>query len=191
LGKAKAEAQGAHNLIWMAGAAEEMVLEAGFDLITIGNAFHRLKRDAVAARALAWLVPGGGLALVWADPPWRGERPWQQAMAEVLARWTDHLGAGRVPRDWEAVMKKDPHERVLRRAGFWYVGRFDFSAEDAWTLQTLAGFVYSSSSLNRDVLGPHLEVFEAELEERLLSCEPDGNFQASGRFAYELAQKPS
>jgi ubiquinone/menaquinone biosynthesis C-methylase UbiE len=47
------------------GAVEELDLPAGtFDLVTIGNAFHRLPRDLVAANVRRWLRPGGYLALL-------------------------------------------------------------------------------------------------------------------------------
>jgi SAM-dependent methyltransferase len=50
--------------------------EAAFDLVTIGNAFHRLPRDVVADRVLRWLRPGGHLALVWGGSPSDGPAPW-------------------------------------------------------------------------------------------------------------------
>jgi SAM-dependent methyltransferase len=40
-----------------------------FDLVTIGNAFHRLPRDVVAAKIRRWLGPGGHLALLWGNGP--------------------------------------------------------------------------------------------------------------------------
>ncbi len=38
---------------------------------------------------------------------------------------------------------------MLRRAGSQYVGRFEFSVGQTWTVATLTGFVYSTSFLNR------------------------------------------
>lgn len=71
----------------LTAAVEELTLPAdSFDLVTIGNAFHRMNRDAVAARVLRWLRPGGYLALVWGGDPWDGALPWQRALAEVTRR---------------------------------------------------------------------------------------------------------
>jgi hypothetical protein len=43
------------------------------DDAVIGNAFHRLDRDLVAARIAGWLEPGGHLALCWSSSPWAGQ----------------------------------------------------------------------------------------------------------------------
>lgn len=48
-----------------------------FDLISSGNPFHRLRRDAVARLAFRWLRPGGHLALLWSSTPWLGDAEWQ------------------------------------------------------------------------------------------------------------------
>jgi hypothetical protein len=138
-----------------------------------------------------WLQPGGGAALLWGGSPWAGDRPWQQAMAELFEDWMAKAGATyRVPAGWEAAMEQDPHEQVLRRAGFQYVGRVEFSVGQTWTLETLTGFVYSTSFLNRETLGEKLSAFESDLAERLLSYEHGGNFEVLASYAYELARKP-
>jgi ubiquinone/menaquinone biosynthesis C-methylase UbiE len=49
-GKVKAERQGIANISWVVGAAEEISLDVSFELIAIGNAFHRLHRRRVAER---------------------------------------------------------------------------------------------------------------------------------------------
>src|SRR4051794_36954666 len=58
-----------------------------FDLITIGNAFHRLDRDLVARRAFQWLRPGGHLAVCWSDPPWTGPAEWQLLLGAIVDDW--------------------------------------------------------------------------------------------------------
>jgi SAM-dependent methyltransferase len=75
-GRAKAETLGITNITWVADSAETVALEGPFELVGVGNAFQRLNRSAVAERVRSWLEPGGGLALIWADSPWRGDRPW-------------------------------------------------------------------------------------------------------------------
>jgi SAM-dependent methyltransferase len=64
-------------------AAEELAAPDGsFDLVAMGNAFHRLQRDVVAALVLRWLRPGGHLALLWGR--WPGPR--RRAVAACAAR---------------------------------------------------------------------------------------------------------
>jgi SAM-dependent methyltransferase len=189
-GQAKAARVGVRNTRWITAAAEDVVLEGAFALAAVGNAFHRLDRDAVAARVAAHLRGGGCVALLWGGTPWRGGRRWQRVMNETLERWMDLVGArSRVPEAWEDAMDRDPSEQVLRRVGFSYEGEFEFSAVERWNLESLTGFVYSTSFLNRDALGRRADDFEVDLRRKLLACCADGAFEQEATFAYELARR--
>lgn len=189
-GRRKAQRLGVTNIRFVAAEAEDVALEGAFDLVAIGNAFHRLDRAAVVTRLMSHLPERGCVALLWGGTPWHGERPWQRALDEALERWRDALGAAdRVPEGWEAAIDRDPHEQVLRRAGLVYEGLFEFSLVERWTVDSLVGFVYSTSFLNRAVLAHHVEAFETDLRERLLACCGDGVFEQGSTFAYELARR--
>lgn len=188
-GAAKASKAGVENITWTAGSVETASVHGSFELITIGNAFHRVKRRVVAERMLTWLQPGGGAALVWGSGPWRGGLDWQRAADELIKRWIANLAGDRVPADWEAVMDRDPHERILAEAGFDYAGRFEFSAEETWTVQSLTGYMYSTSGLNREALGGQIGAFERELADLLLSHNASDRFEVAASYAFELARK--
>ncbi len=190
-GQDKAEAAGVANIRWLAGAAQEVELEGRFELIAVGNAFHRLDRPAVARQMFSWLEPGGAVALLWGGTPGRGDQPWQRALSGLFEEWIAKLGvADRVPAAWEQVLDRHPHDQVLDEAGFDYVGRFEYSVELAWTVESLAGFSYSTSFLNREVLGDRAGEFESALAGLLHRFEPSGVLRESASFAYQLARKP-
>ena len=189
-GKRKAERLGVTNIRWIAAAAEDVALEGAFDVVAVGNAFHRLDRDAVARRVVPRLSERGCVALLWSGTPWRGDRRWHRVLDDALERWRKAVGASdRVPEGWEQAMERDPHEQVLRRAGLSYEGLFEFSLVERWTVESLIGFVYSTSFLNRAVLEHHVEAFENDLRRQLLACCPDGVFEQDLTFAYELARR--
>jgi SAM-dependent methyltransferase len=189
--RAKAEALGIYKIHWLVGRAEDVAVTGPFDLVAVGNAFHRLHRETVAARAMSWLGPGRCLALLWGGTPWRGAGRWQAEMSAVLDEWVHRVDAAdRVPADWEKGLARDPTPQLLERAGFTYLGEFAFAAEHTWTVETLVGFVYSTSFLNTEALGNHVQEFEEELAQRLLTHEPVGVFPQTIRFAYELARRP-
>jgi SAM-dependent methyltransferase len=191
-GKAKADRLGVTNIRWIVAAAEEAVLDGAFDLVAIGNAFHRLDRDAVARRLVHHLPERGCVALLWSPSPQRGDRRWQRVLHDALEHWTDAVSArDRVPEGWEQAMDRDPHEQVLRRAGLSYEGEFEFSVVQRWSVASLVGFVYSTSVLNRTVLEDRADQFESDLRRRLLACCPDGVFDHDVTFAYELARRVS
>ena len=145
-GRAKSQSSGLANITWVTASAEEVEPRGRFELVTIGNAFHRLRRQLVAQRLAPSLTPSGCIALLWGETPDRGDQPWQQVMADTMRRWKQRVGAqDRVPGNWELLIDQDPHDRVLQRAGYLYEGRFEFSTTHRWTIESLVGFVYSTS----------------------------------------------
>lgn len=60
---------------------------------------------------------------------------------------------------------------------------------ERWNVESLTGFVYSTSDLNRTVLRGHTHEFESDLQTQLFACRPDGVFEQDLTFAYELARR--
>ena len=172
----------------VASSAEDLDAPPGyFDLIVVGNAFHRLDRDVVARRCLAWLKPHGRLALCWSTSPWVGDAPWQQAFAELLTRWQSELGVERrIPPGWERARKERPDARVLSEAGFEPDGRREFTVAHRWTLAALAGHVRSTSFLPPSALADRAAAFDEDLAARLAPFAEDGTFPDAVNFAYDL-----
>lgn len=187
----KSAAAGATNIRPLISAAGQLSAPAGsFDLIAMGNAFHRLPRRAIAASALDWLRPGRFIALVWGGDPW-GTAGWQQALSAVKDRWTARAGvADRVPADYEKERAETPDAAVLGHCGFEQIGRFTFVADHEWTAGDLIGYAYSTSVLSRAALGELAPTFEADVRRDLAACEPGGRFVQAIEFAYELFRKP-
>jgi SAM-dependent methyltransferase len=166
--------------------------EASFDLVAIGNAFHRLPRDVVAAKALQWLRPGAHLALLWPSSPNDGDAPWQLALRDQMRRWLQRPGTEqRMPAGYEADRAARPDLDILRATGFEIVGRREFPVGLTWTAEEIAGFVASTSILSREALGPDAAAFDVSLRQALLEAEPAGQFRQDTSFAYELARRPA
>jgi ubiquinone/menaquinone biosynthesis C-methylase UbiE len=176
-------------------AAEDLsVPEDSFDLIAIGNAFHRMQREKVAAHALRWLRPGGHLALLWGGSPWDDDRaPWQRAMAQTVERWRSRAQGlrDRVPAGYAENRQRRPDLEILRAAGFEPAGTHRFPVPWEWTPDTLIGFAYSTSVLSREALGDLAPGFEEDLRHAVCACEPSGVLRQSIEFAYELARRPA
>jgi SAM-dependent methyltransferase len=190
--KAAATADAAHVRAVTTDAEELDSAPGSFELIVIGNAFHRLRRGAVADRALAWLQPGGCLALCWSTSPWAGSLDWQQTFGALLRRWQETLGAsGRIPPRAEGQRQEDPDQDVLSRAGFEPAERHRFAVEHRWTIDELAGHVRSTSFLPPSVLADRAEEFDADLTAALSPYTIDGRLPETVSFAYDLARKPA
>jgi SAM-dependent methyltransferase len=173
-------------------AAEDLAVPAGyFDLITVGNAFHRLPRTVVARKILGWLRPGGFLALLWGGSPNDGDEPWQHALAATMQRWQDRPGAqARIPADYQADRDARPDPLILAGSGFDVVGRYAVAFRHAWTADELAGFVASTAVLSPAALGDRAAEFDADLRRELTARQPDGQFSQHSEVAYDLARRP-
>ena len=188
--RAKASVAGARNLKASVSDAEKLHAEPGsFDLVVIGNAFHRLRRSQVAAQVLEWLTPGGCLALCWSTGPSAGGADWQRRLADLLDEWQTRLGAeDRVPVGWERPRAEHPDAIVLSEAGFEIVGKSEFPVQHRWSVPELAGYVRSTSALPPPVLGDQADEFDASLA---AAMGPYAELASTISFAYELARKPS
>ena len=189
----KARAAGLGHIQVLTSTAEDLPApDSSFDLVAIGNAFHRLPRAAVAASALRWLRPGQFLALLYSgDNPWQGEAPWQRAMAQVVGFWMARSGGReRIPPGYEQDRRERPDRLVLAEAGFELLGAHQFPAGHAWTTETLTGLVFSTSVLSRAALGGQAKDLEADLRRELRDYELAGGLPETIGFAYELARRP-
>jgi SAM-dependent methyltransferase len=135
------KAAGDSGFIFRTAPVEELDAPPGaFDLVTIGNAFHRLPRDGVAANIRRWLRPGGHLALLWENGPAAGDAPWQQALRDVMHSWQGRNGADRrIPPGYDAARRARPDRDVLAAAGFDVIAEIEVGARHAWTLDGIAG----------------------------------------------------
>ena len=188
--RAKAATAGAVNVRPLVSGAETLEAEPGyFELVVIGNAFHRLRRDLVARRVRGWLRPGGCVALCWSSGPSAGAEGWQRALAATVDRWRAALCAqDRVPAGWDVARQRRPDSEVLADAGFEVAGRHEFTAGHRWSLPELAGYVRSTSVL--PALGDQAAAFEADLAASLGPFGDEGSFTQTVSFAYELGLKP-
>ena len=55
-------------------------------------------------------------------------------------------------------------------------------------VETLTGFMYSTSILSHEALGRNAEAFARDLRKRLLDVEPEGVFRETISFSYTLAR---
>jgi SAM-dependent methyltransferase len=185
---AKASALGVRNIRSVVATAEDLHADPdSFELAVIGNAFHRLRRAAVARLLLGWLQPGGFLAVCWSTGPSAGSEDWQVAFADLLGRWQERLSAGRIPANWDQPQRELPDAELLAGAGFETAGHFKIGIPHEWTVPELAGYVRSTSFLPPSVLGNHAAAFDAELADTL---RPYALLTETVSYAYDLARKP-
>jgi SAM-dependent methyltransferase len=191
VGKAEAARRGIGGVTWLVGRAEDVVLPANsLDLITIGEAFHRLDQQLVVERAREWLRPGGCIVTLGATGFLAGTEPWQKTVALIAQLWMRRkfptgLAAGRPG----AEVGPGASERVLRWAGFADVASRDVSEIRAWSFEEIVGFLASMSTCSKHALGADFAAFEADLSSALRDEPGAPPFHEAWRCGYTLGRK--
>ena len=191
-GRREAARHGVHHIRWSISRAEDFEAAAGrFNLVTIGEAFHRVDRPRVAGKAFGWLKPGGALVTLGMENFLHGQAPWRRVVKDTVTRFvgTPAERTGDKPNPTVAAAIAD-QEAVLREAGFAEVASRDFAFSHAWNLQDLLGNLRSMSVVSPHALGARHSAFEAELSAALLAFNPAGRFVEQISCGYTFAHKP-
>lgn len=193
VGRAQAERRGLTNIRWMVGQAEEVQTAPGtFELITIGEAFHRLDQRVVAKRVMEWLAPGRCLATLGCFGLLAGQEPWHDVLRAAVGPWTDRDDSAQPtsPKASPQPRGADHERAVLTGHGFEHVGTFDFPHPHIWTLDSILGNLRSTSRLSKRVIGDEAERFDSDVRSALLAFDSSGRYPETLRFGYSLFRRP-
>lgn len=182
----------AGEIKWMVGRVEGLEAPpSSFELVTMGEAFHRLDQQVVAEKVFQWLQPGGHVATLGCFSILSGTEPWQRIVVATVNRWT-----GRPSRDADGSPPRnygggpDHDERVLREQGFADVASHLLVEAHDWTIEAIIGYLYSTSVCSRNLLGSRADAFEADLRAALLSLEPGGIYRENIRWGFTIGRRP-
>ncbi|HXM57947.1 MAG TPA: class I SAM-dependent methyltransferase [Candidatus Dormibacteraeota bacterium] len=164
-GERLAAERGVRNVAWRTGDAEALDLPAGScELVTIGSAFHRLDRPAVARRAFTWLCPGGTIAVLAAYGLWDVDAPWARAIVRAVAPFQPP----RRRAEAAAVAARDrPQADILAEAGFADLEDREYTSPTTWTAADVVGYLLSTSQCSPSAVGAERDAFEAAVREAL------------------------
>ncbi len=185
-GKAEAKKHNVNSIEWLAGKAEELEIESdSIDLITIGEAFHRLDQSIIAELSYRWLKPGGNIAILGCYGILSGNEQWQLIIKELVNKWTPHYSA-----NISAGMDAEHCRMILQDKGFDECKSYSFDFPHYWTFESILGNLYSTSRCSKKVLGVNVNKFETELKSALIKFNDRDKFFENIRFGYTLGKKP-
>jgi SAM-dependent methyltransferase len=189
--RAAAARRGIDNVTWLVKRAEDFEAPPGsFDLVTIGEAFHRLRQSVVARLAFDLLRPDGCLATLGLEGRFEGNAPWEATVREVA----DEYRRLAFPEGWAEILPGEqggPEARsaAMRGAGFVDVEEHVLELPHDWSFEEIAGYLESTSTCSRRALGIHFEPFIRQLRSRLTAGGATA-FPEVIRWGYTLARKP-
>ncbi len=183
VGKQRANQLGITTIDWRVTPAERLQLApASVELVTIGEAFHRLDQRRILHLTSEWLIRDGVLATLGGESIWSGPEPWKRIIVAVANRWTNISLPEPTAAPWG-----EPFE-IFGMAG-WQVVQYQMHIETIWTTTSIIGFMRSTSFASANALGDKVAQFEADLRQELLAFAPDDQFAADQRFGYTLATR--
>lgn len=152
-GRRLARPKGITNVEWVHSKCEELTVVPGsVDLVTIGEAFHRLEQGLILQLIGQWLKNDACVALVGCF----GVNAWQERLRHVLSAWTRER-----PDDYPATPRgMDRDTRRLNEAGFDGVTNRVFTESHIWTRESILGHLHSSTRFSLSALGDEREDFE-------------------------------
>lgn len=191
VGKEEACRFGTEKIQWKVGRAEDLDLAgASFELVTIGEAFHRLDQQQILEWVLDWLVPSGCLVTLGCNGIRRGLEPWQDVLREVFQTWT---GRDSKPRTstLDSTRTAEHTVQVFEGSGLVDVQNHPSMHHHVWTPESIIGNLYSASGNLNAALGDRAEAFEADLKRQLLNHDPSGRYHEKLGLGFTLGRKPS
>lgn len=170
-GKRLARQQKLDNVTWIYSKAEDLeVSRESIDLVTIGEAFHRLNQDVILQRISQWLKNQGCVVLAGCFGILHGEESWQIALRTSLNNSLEENSSNS-----HARPRGIAHDiEQLKRAGFTEVVNKEFSGTHIWTTESILGHLHSTSRFSVAALGDDLAEFENMVRETLDPHETNG-----------------
>lgn len=180
--------QNIKNIKWIQGKAEEIDNNLGkFKLIACGDAFHWMKREIVANHCYDLLSDDSGFVVLGAGGNIGSEKyEWQKAIWQVIKKW---LGNERRNSHWVTKMHEKTHEQILRELPFKSIKSGKLRYKITRDIDSILGYLYSTSFCNKGLLGKNVNKFETEMREKLRSINPTGLFEEEVESYYIFANK--
>lgn len=134
------------------------------NLVAICRAFHWMDQDIVLRNYKSLLRPGGGFALLGDNSLWNGTEIWQKKAKETIQHF---LGDKRRAGDKHFSATTEPYESMLKRHGYVEVEVKDFLITRYWNIDSILGYLYSTSFSSKKMFGDKLKKFEKMLSNAL------------------------
>jgi ubiquinone/menaquinone biosynthesis C-methylase UbiE len=158
-----------------------------FKIATICRAFHWMNQNKVLTDLDSLIQDDGGIAIIDDRSIWTGEEDWQHAVKKVVQKY---LGEER--RAGKGTFKEptEPWEKIISRSAFSVVVLKEVPIIRTWSVESIIGWLFSSSYARPEYFGNRIENFKKDINETLLSLNPKGVFNEYAHFKLLLASRP-
>ncbi len=189
----RAETLELHNVTFTQGTAEDIPgTLAPLRLTTLGASFHWMDRPRVLERLYELTEPHGGVVIVydtsgavrWNDTTLDG---WRKVRRDLLQKY---LGQERRAGSGTYVEPEEEDEDLVRASPFRTYEEWEHEYVRTWTVDSIIGFLYSTSFAAPHLFGDQKEAFEHDLTRALLELDPSGTFTEEASVEALFLRKP-
>lgn len=178
------------RFIWIDRCAEDLgkLKEklGTFKVATSCRAFHRMSQEQVLKDLDDLIEQDGGVAIFSERVLWSGDAAWQRAVKGVIQKY---LGPERLA--GKKINKDELWENILARSVFRFTKIHDMPIIRSWDVESIIGYVFSTSYAAPHLFGDQLDRFKEEIKNILLSINKKGVFQENAVWHIVLGSKKS
>ncbi len=158
---------------WVHGGAETARLpdELRPALITICRAFHWMDQSAVLERTARLAPPDGRLIVLGDSSFWTTEGPWKDIVRETIKGF---LGKKRRAGSGTFAHHNRPYDEVIAESKWSRIEIRDVPVHRTWSIDSVLGYLYSTSFSSQDLYGDRLHEFDEQLRSQLANFEREG-----------------
>ncbi len=157
-----------------------------FKLATICRAFNWMDQEQVLNDLDALINENGGVVAFGDKSLWTGAEEWQQAVKKVIQKY---LGEERRAGKGKFKASGEPWDDIIARSPFRFVKIHDVPIVRNWDVESIIGYLFSTSFAAPHLFGDQLDRFKEETKGTLLSINPRGVFQENVVWAITLGSK--
>lgn len=181
-----ARAEAPRNATYVEGSSVDLsCVPQGTHLVTMGQSFHWMDRDATLRELEPRLAPGGAVVLVGETVIRSPDTAWWFKAREIARRYSvmDDCAKLRHSDAWE------PNEVILARSAFSDLRQIAVVRHKTWSFEDLLGNTLSRSASTKALLGDRLPDLTEALRTALAEFGPEPWITQNGHWAL-IAARP-
>jgi len=155
------------DIEWQLRSDKELTTDEGpYRLAIACRSFNWMDQYTVLQKLHKILEIGGGVALIGDGSFWTGDEPWQKEIKIVIQSF---LGQERKAGKSNYAAPTEPYTITLTKNGYEDVQYKTIPVTRVWDVQSIIGYLYSTSFSAKHLYGEKLYAFEEVMKERLIS----------------------
>lgn len=178
------------KLVWINKGSQDLGKirkELGiFKLAIISRAFHWMDQKQVLKDLEEIISEDGGIAILGDKSLWTGREKWQKAVKRIIQKY---LGKERRAGEGAFKQSDESWEDLIAKSAFRFVKTNNIPVVREWGVESVIGWLFSSSFASPDYFGNRLNAFKEDIEKTLLAINPKGVFRETAIWTIILASK--